>query len=81
MMDPNLRRLLDFTKSEANSRGQRDHHCFAFLCKSSIVADINGDRNKFLDEQKCILENLGVRVIWYDNHDRFPAILEKLYKP
>ena len=81
MMDPNLRRLLDFTKSEANSRGQRDHHCFAFLCKSSIVANINGDRNKFLDEQKCILENLGVRVIWYDNHDRLPAILEKLYKP
>ena len=81
MTDPNLRRLLDFTKSEANDKNQRDSHCFAFLMKESVTEGVKGDKKQFLEEQKYMLENLGVRVIWYDNHNELPNLLDKLQKP
>lgn len=81
MTDPNLRRLLDFTKSETNNNNQRDFHCFAFLCKEDVAKDVKGNKRQFLKEQKYILENLGVRVIWYDDHKKLPSLLDKLQKP
>ena len=81
MTDPNLRRLLDFTKSEANNNHQRDFHCFAFLCKEDVAKDVKGNKMRFLKEQKYILENLGVRVIWYNNHNELPKLLFNLQRP
>lgn len=81
MTDPNLRRLLDFTKSEANDKNQRDSHCFAFLMKDSVTEGVKSDKKQFLEEQKYMLENLGVRVIWYNNHNELPNLLDKLQKP
>lgn len=80
MTDPNLRRLLDFTKGEENSKKQRDHHCFAFMCRNEVAEGIKENKQQFLNEQKSILESLGVRVIWYDRHDQLPGLLERLYK-
>jgi len=81
MTDPNLRRLLDFTKSEANNNHQRDFHCFAFLCKEDVAKDVKDNKMRFLKEQKYILENLGVRVIWYNNHNELPNLLFNLQRP
>ena len=81
MTDPNLRRLLDFTKSETNDKNQRDSHCFVFLMKDSMAGDVKGNRKHFLEEQKYMLENLGVRVIWYDSHNELPKLIDSLQKP
>lgn len=81
MTDPNLRRLLDFTKSEANDNNQRDAHCYAFLKKGDVADKIKGNKEQFLNEQRYILENLGVRVIWYNNHNELPKLLDSLQKP
>ena len=81
MTDPNLRRLLDFTKSEASNNNKGDSHCFAFLMKDSMAEGVKSDREQFLEEQKYILENLGVRVIWYDDHNELPKLLDSLQKP
>lgn len=80
MTDPNLRRLLDFTKSEASNNNKGDSHCFAFLMKDSMAEGVKSDREQFLEEQKYILENLGVRVIWYDDHNELPKLLDSLQK-
>ena len=50
MTDPNLRRLLDFTKSEANDNNQRDAHCYAFLKKGDVADKIKGNKEQFLNE-------------------------------
>lgn len=81
MTDPNLRRLLDFTKSEASNNNKRDSHCFAFLMRDSMAEGVKGNRKQFLEEQKYMLENLGVRVIWYDDHKELPKLLDSLQKP
>ena len=81
MTDPNLRRLLDFTKSEASNNNKGDSHCFAFLMKDCMTEGVKSDREQFLEEQKYILENLGVRVIWYDDHNELPKLLDSLQKP
>lgn len=81
MTDPNLRRLLDFTKSEANDNNQRDAHCFAFLKKGDVANKVKGNKEQFLDNQRYILENLGVRVIWYNDHKELPRLLDSLQTP
>lgn len=81
MTDPNLRRLLDFARNEANSKNQRDIHCFAFLRKSDVVKNVAFDTKRFLEEQGNMLTDLGVKVIWYDEHNEMPRLLEKLHRP
>jgi hypothetical protein len=46
-----------------------------------VAKDVKGNKMQFLKEQKYILENLGVRVIWYNNHNELPNLLDKLQKP
>jgi len=78
---PNLRSLLDFTRSETSGKNQKDFHCFAFLMKDSVAEGVKGDKEQFLKEQRYMLENLGVRVIWYNNHNELPNLLNTLQKP
>ena len=80
MTDPNLRRLLDFTKSEANSKNQRDYRCFAFMRRADVLKGIKRNKENFLEEQRYILESMGVRVIWYNDHNDLPALIGQLYK-
>ena len=79
MTDPNLRRLLDFARSEANNKHQRDIHCFAFLRKDNVLKNVTFDCKRFLEEQANMLADLGVKVIWYNEHKEVPKLLEKIH--
>lgn len=91
MTDPNLRRLLDIS---ARSLEHSKHYAFMKrLTKDSFcydspqsqlkpaVANVEGakkflDRHHVLNEQ--LMKELGVTIIWYENYDDIPEILEQL---
>lgn len=79
MEDPDLRRLLD-----AVSNGDAPH--FALLPRtdpSSLAQGTDGEGVRAMCEladatRERVLEQLGVRTIWFDGFDELPAILERL---
>ena len=77
MTDPNLRRLLDIANkdSEANPRH------FVFL---PHIENFGKDKaaevknNEAMRIQKEMFEELGLRVVWYQDHDELPKLIEVL---
>lgn len=90
MTDPNLRRLL-----EISSRSIIKPKHYAFLKRINInnfTKEINGKQKieptnmavKFLDRHHSlneeVLKELGVNIIWYEEYDEIPKILNKISK-
>ncbi|MNR41672.1 hypothetical protein D3C85_1600890 [compost metagenome] len=93
MTDPNLRRLMDIS---ARSLEQNKHFAFMKrlavndFCydtsetgKKAAIRNMDG-ATKFLDTHhalnEALMRELGVTVLWYEDYDEIPEILEKLTK-
>lgn len=75
MNDPNLRRILEISHREADDRARH----YVFLKRQT---NFNTERKDkcFQYVQTEIFRSLGLNVIWYDNHNELPDLLEKLKK-
>ena len=65
MTDPNLRRLLDISRMGSDHESRH----FAFLKRESLFKPEEIEKNKLhfntIESQLC---DLGVQVIWYEDH-------------
>jgi hypothetical protein len=78
LTDPNMRRLLDvaWRKNPGKSLG---HYITRRLPKSSDGADVLDEVSRLLEEQDA--NALGLNVIWMDDYDELPAILNEIAAP
>ena len=74
MTDPNLRRLLDICNKDSDKKLRH----FTFLKREKLYK--SGVQHKKNERHLQIIENqlesLGVYVIWYENYDEIPKILD-----
>lgn len=93
MSDPNLRRLLEIS-SRNTERTQHfafikriSDHNFCYKKSDKINRDVKAIKNtkgaqKFLQTHHSlneeIMKELGVSIIWYEEHDELPGLLAKI---
>lgn len=72
MSDPNLRRMLDTTKTN-------DERHFVFLRRGdfSICNKFKNKENMRIQEQ--IMNKLGLNVIWFETFEELPVLLEQIF--
>lgn len=79
MTDPNLRRLLDFSRQNSD----KEVHHFVFMKRSNIFPSKNNQNKddthfKNIEDQ---MESLGVNIIWCVDFNEVPSLLNKLCQP
>lgn len=78
MTDPNLRRLLDISRLG----GDNDNRHYAFLQRRPLFRQDDVEKNRLhfntIDLQ---LSDLGVHVIWYENHEEVPGMIRRIIAP
>ena len=92
MNDPNMRRMLD---AAYQARGAIDNETlphFALLRRKKLEFEEDNQgkfdkkmKEQFLDNHHSIaessFESLGVHVIWYNEHNELPKIIDKIFSP
>lgn len=81
MTDPNLRRLLDIA-AQKNVDDSCNH--YAFLKRAKLETKPNGRNDlknfELVNEelQESFFRELGVNIIWYDDHNEIPKLLKTI---
>lgn len=78
MTDPNLRRLLDISRSG----GDKDNRHYAFLQRKPLFSLDEIDKNTIhYNTIEFQLSDLGVHVIWYEQHNEVPEMIRRIISP
>lgn len=78
MTDPNLRRLLDISMSGSDNETKH----YAFLQRKSLFPQDDVEKNKaHFNTIEYQLSDLGVHVIWYENHNEVPGMIRRIIAP
>ncbi len=76
MTDPNLRRLLDFSKD----LGDKSLVHYVFIQKKKFSETSTEHEDERNDEiQEKIMNDFGLNVIWFKDFAELPEILEKIF--
>lgn len=78
MTDPNLRRLLDISRSG----GDNDCRHYAFLQRKPLFQQDEVEKNSMhFNTIEFQLSDLGVHVIWYEQHSEVPEMVRRIISP
>ena len=77
MSDPNLRRLLDFSHTK-QEEDKPCHYVFLRRVRFEKHSDVEQD-NENWDNLEMMFSSLGLNVIWYNDHDDLPDLIDSLY--
>lgn len=81
MTDPNLRRLLDFSRSdEGASMTEKDvYPHYVFLRKEKLkdgaIDDVNEEH---WDKQEYMMKEFGINIIWYNDFPELPRLIKSI---
>ena len=81
MNDPNLRRLLDFSRSEeGNSPAEIDRFPhYVFLKKEQLGEDVMSMINQeHWEKQEAMMKEFGINIIWYNEHSELPDLIGQI---
>ena len=81
MTDPNLRRLLDFSRSdEGISHTEKDvYPHYAFLQKKELNDTPQQNANEeHWREMELMLNEFGINIIWYGEHSELPGLIQQI---
>lgn len=81
MTDPNLRRLLDFSRSdEGISRTEKDvYPHYVFLQKKELKgASLQKTNEEHWREMELMMNEFGINIIWYGEHGELPGLIRQI---
>jgi len=81
MSDPNLRRLLDFSRSdEGISRTEKDvYPHYVFLRKEKLKKESRDEVNEeHWDKQEYMMKEFGINIIWYNDFPELPGLIRRV---
>ena len=79
MTDPNLRRILDIAHGIGREKKKELPH-YAFMRRETNNGLSESQAKENIRIQKEILNNLGINVIWVDNFDEIPKLIDEIFK-
>ena len=81
MSDPNLRRLLDFSRSdEGISRTEKDvYPHYVFLRKEKLKKESRDEVNEeHWDKQEYMMKEFGINIMWYNDFPELPGLIRRV---
>ena len=80
MTDPNQRRLLEYSRNEQrDSEDYSNLPHFVFLRRKELNNMASNKINKeHWEEQERMMNDFGLNVIWFDDFEELPEIIEQL---